>query len=131
MKINQPKASSMNNTLERPLLKSVLNGWRLCCPSCGNGKLMKSYLTVAQDCGSCSQEFHFQRVDDGPAYITILVLGHLLVPLILVCYEMFRPEPVVMALGLSGIAIILALLLLPRIKGALIGLQWAKRMHGF
>jgi len=36
-----------------------------------------------------------------------------------------------MAVGLSLLAIVLALYLLPRIKGALIGLQWAKCMHGF
>jgi uncharacterized protein (DUF983 family) len=116
---------------DRSLGNALILGWKMLCPNCGKSKLMKSYLKVANDCSSCSQEFYHQRADDGPAYITILVLGHLLVPLILISYETLRLEPLTMAVGLSLLAIVLALYLLPRIKGALIGLQWAKCMHGF
>lgn len=121
----------MTNDADRSLRNVILLGWKMLCPNCGESKLMKSYLKVTVDCNSCSQEFQHQKADDGSAYITILVLGHLLVPLILVCYEILRLKPLTMAVGFSLLAIVLALYLLPRTKGALIGLQWAKRMHGF
>ena len=64
-------------------------------------------------------------------YITILISGHILAPLMLIIFEMYRPDPMVLAVGFILIFIAMALFLLPRIKGAFIGLQWAKRMHGF
>jgi uncharacterized protein (DUF983 family) len=115
----------------RSLKSAMFFGWKRLCPKCGQGELMSSYLKVRLGCSSCSQDFHYQRADDGPAYITVLIIGHLLVPLILVFYEFFRLNPLIMAISLSTVAVLLALYLLPRIKGALIGLQWAKQMHGF
>ena len=121
----------MTTESDRSFGNAMFLGWKMLCPNCGKSKLMKSYLKVSINCNSCLRKYHYQRADDGPAYITILVLGHLLVPLILVCYETLRPEPSTMAVGFSLLAIVLALYLLPRIKGALIWLQWAKSMHGF
>ena len=46
-------------------------------------------------------------------------------------YEMWRPEGWVMALVLCTIFTAVSLWLLPRFKGVFVGLQWAKRMHGF
>lgn len=116
---------------DRPVKKAMLNGWRRRCPRCGHGPLLSGYLKVADHCPVCEQEFHHHRADDGPAYITILVVGHLLAPLIHILYVQFRPDPLVMATILSILCIGLSLYLLPRIKGAFIGLQWARRMHGF
>lgn len=121
----------MEDKLNRSSKAAVYFGWKRLCPRCGQGKLMSFYLKVRLNCSYCFQDFHYQRADDGPAYITVLILGHLLVPLILVFYEFFRLNPLIMAVSLSTIAVLLALYLLPRMKGALIGLQWAKKMHGF
>ncbi|MEI4470015.1 DUF983 domain-containing protein [Frigidibacter sp. MR17.24] len=106
-------------------------GWRRCCPSCGSGPMFQGYLAVRESCPVCGLELHHQRADDGPAYLTILVVGHLLAPVILWLWVAFRPEPMVMASLLSVGTVALSLYLLPRIKGALIAMQWAKRMHGF
>ena len=92
---------------------------------------MDGYLSIREECAVCSQELHHHRADDGPAYITILISGHILAPLMLIIFEMYRPDPMVLAVGFILIFIAMALFLLPRIKGAFIGLQWAKRMHGF
>jgi len=124
-------SSTVEEKSKRSLKAALHFGWKRLCPRCGQGELMNSYLVVRLECGYCSQDFHYQRADDGPAYITVLILGHLLVPLILVFYEFFRLNPLIMAVSLSTVAVSLALYLLPRIKGALIGLQWAKKMHGF
>ncbi|NQV67915.1 MAG: DUF983 domain-containing protein, partial [Rhodobacteraceae bacterium] len=60
-----------------------------------------------------------------------LIVGHVLAPLMLYIFVSYLPDPLPFALGLSSLAIVLSLYLLPRLKGAMIGLQWAKHMHGF
>ncbi|WP_425483620.1 DUF983 domain-containing protein [Halovulum dunhuangense] len=116
---------------ERDLRRSLLRGWRRRCPSCGAGPLMQGYLTVREGCAVCGEELHHHRADDGPAWATILITGHIMAPLMLTVYEMFRPEGWLMALVFSGLFTLMALYLLPRIKGMFVGLQWARRMHGF
>lgn len=92
---------------------------------------MASYLEVQPACPVCGTELHHHRADDGPAWATILITGKLMVPLLLFVFEVFRPEPWKMALGLSVLFTVVALWMLPRIKGVFVGMQWAKRMHGF
>jgi len=116
---------------DRPLRPAMLRGWRLRCPNCGAGPLLRGYLSVRDACPVCGEVFHHHRADDGPAYLTILIVGHLLAPVMLISFTTWRPEPLVLAGFLSLGTVALSLYLLPRIKGALIALQWAKRMHGF
>lgn len=86
---------------------------------------------MRNNCSVCSEELYHHRADDGPAWATILISGHLLAPLMLVVYQIFRPEGWVMALGFSMAFLLLALYLLPRLKGMFVAVQWANRMHGF
>jgi uncharacterized protein (DUF983 family) len=86
---------------------------------------------VNSACPSCQEELFHQRADDGPAYLTILLVGHLMAPVLHVAFVAFRPHPMVLATLLCAGFGALSLWLLPRIKGAFIALQWAKRMHGF
>ncbi|QDC10490.1 DUF983 domain-containing protein [Oceanicola sp. D3] len=116
---------------ERLAKPAMLRGWRRRCPSCGNGPMMAGYLKVRDTCPVCEEELHHQRADDGPAYLTIVIVGHILAPLILIVYSNFRPDPLIMATGFSVGCVALSLYLLPRLKGLMVGLQWAKRMHGF
>ncbi|MDF1874031.1 DUF983 domain-containing protein [Vannielia sp.] len=116
---------------ERPTKPAMLRGWRRRCPNCGNGPMMSGYLKVRDNCPVCEEELHHHRADDGPAYLTILIVGHILAPLILFVYTAFRPDPLIMAVGFSIGCVALSLYLLPRLKGLMVGLQWAKRMHGF
>ena len=92
---------------------------------------MSSYLKVRSHCAVCGEDLSHHRADDGPAYVTILVVGHLMAPILHIVYTTFRPEPLVLATTLSIGCIALALYMLPRVKGAIVGLQWAKRLHGF
>lgn len=116
---------------DRPVKPALLRGWRRKCPSCGSGPIFNEYLKVRDHCPVCGEELFHQRADDGPAWATILISGHLLAPMMLIIFEVFRPEGWMMALGFSIFFLLLGLFLLPRIKGVFVGLQWAKRMHGF
>lgn len=116
---------------ERPLKPALLRGWRRRCPSCGAGPMLRGYLTVRESCPVCGEALHHQRADDGPAYLTILIVGHLMAPIMLYVFTEWRPDPLVGASIFSVGAVALCLWLLPRLKGAMVALQWAKRMHGF
>ncbi len=124
-------AVTLPDTPDRPLKPALLRGWLGRCPACGKGRMLERYLKVRPACPACGEELHHHRADDGPAYMTILIVGHLMAPLLMWVFVRFRPSPwTLMAIFMAG-CITLALLLLPRFKGALIALQWAKRMHGF
>ena len=121
----------MTDPEDRPLKPALLRGWRRKCPNCGAGPMLRGYLKVRDACPVCGEELHHHRADDGPAYLTILIVGHLLAPLLMITYVKWRPEPLVMAVGFTIGTVALSLYLLPRLKGALVALQWANRMHGF
>tara|TARA_B100002003_G_scaffold234020_1_gene247460 strand:+ start:302 stop:580 length:279 start_codon:yes stop_codon:yes gene_type:complete len=88
-------------------------------------------LKVRDDCATCGLGLHHHRADDAPPYFTMLILGHILVTLVLMLERAAAP-PLWLHMSLwLPLTVILSLLLLPRIKGALIGFQWAHRMHGF
>ncbi|MHA3915549.1 DUF983 domain-containing protein [Halovulum sp. GXIMD14793] len=127
----QAKQSLPPQPVERDLRQALWRGWKRRCPKCGSGPLLQGYLTVRDTCPVCGQELHHHRADDGPAWLTILIAGHLMAPVMLTVYELWRPEGWVMAVGLSAVFTVLSLYLLPRMKGVFVGFQWAKRMHGF
>jgi uncharacterized protein (DUF983 family) len=110
---------------------ALRRGWARRCPACGEATLMNGYLDVRPTCPACGTELHHHRADDGPAWATILVSGHIMAPLMLIVFEIFRPPGWQMAVGFSLVFTLLSLWMLPRVKGAFVGLQWAKRMHGF
>ncbi|QLQ19678.1 MAG: DUF983 domain-containing protein [Exiguobacterium profundum] len=93
--------------------------------------MLKGYLKVRDTCAVCGEELHHHRADDGPAYLTILIVGHLMAPLILIAFMRWRPDPLILAAVFSVGTVALSLWLLPRLKGAFVAVQWAKRMHGF
>lgn len=118
-------------TGDRPLWRSVSRGFRRKCPNCGSGQLMRSYLKVNDICTVCREDLSHQRADDGPAYLTILIVGHLMAPLLHVVFVKIRPEPLVLFTIFTVGCVGLSLYLLPRLKGAIVGFQWARMMHGF
>ena len=67
------------------------------------------------------------RTDDAPAYFTILIVGHMIVPMVLVIEKSFAPPLWLQTMVWVPLTLALVLLILPRIKGAMIGVQWATR----
>ncbi len=116
---------------KREVMPAILRGVRCRCPACGDGQVFNGYLKVRPVCDACGEELHHQRADDAPPYFTIMILGHLIVPLALALEVAFMPPLWVhMALWIP-LSIVTALALLKPIKGGLVGLQWALYMHGF
>ena len=120
-----------SSDIERETRRALIAGWRRRCPSCETGPMMQGYLTVREHCAVCGEALHHHRADDGPAWATILIAGHLMAPIMLSVFMAYRPAGWVMAIGFSTVFVVLSLYLLPRLKGALVAFQWARRMHGF
>jgi uncharacterized protein (DUF983 family) len=45
------------------------------CPRCHQGKLYKGLLTIAESCSACGQSFAGHEQGDGPAVLSIFIVG--------------------------------------------------------
>lgn len=100
-------------------------GFRGACPVCGTGRLFRGYAKLNPVCGHCAIALDPHRADDAPAYFTIFLVGHLIVPGMLVLERTTHPALWVHWALWLPLTVVLSLLFLPRIKGAIVGLQWA------
>lgn len=124
-------SATTNNTTREKWL-AMRRGLLGRCPHCGEGRIFGGYLKVNDSCPACGEALHHHRADDAPPYFTILIVGHIAGALMLLVEEYNENLEIwIHAIIWPTLVIALSLLLLPRIKGALIGLQWALRMHGF
>lgn len=121
----------LDDFIERPTGEAMWRGWRQRCPRCGQGRLYGRYLKVNDTCANCGLEMAGHRADDAPPYFTILIVAHIVVPLMLMFEQRLQPPEWQHMVLWPPLTVLLCLWLLPRIKGVLIGLQWARRMHGF
>ncbi|NJM36072.1 MAG: DUF983 domain-containing protein [Rhodomicrobium sp.] len=116
---------------KRQLFTAMWRGLRGRCPSCGEGRLFARYLKVADHCPACGEALYHHRADDAPPYFTILIAGHLIVPLLLAFEVALKPPLWLHAALWMPVTVGFCLALLPMVKGAIVGLQWALYMHGF
>jgi uncharacterized protein (DUF983 family) len=118
-------------TEKRDVWQALKRGFRGRCPRCGEGKLFRAFLKVDNNCSVCGLDFTPHRADDLPAYLVIVIVGHLVVPTALIIETDYSP-PVWLQLAIYlPITLILSLALLQPVKGAVVALQWALHMHGF
>ena len=113
------------------LAKAMWRGFRGKCPNCGEGHVFGRFLKVADTCEHCGEELFHQRADDLPAYLVMVVVGHLVVPAILAVETAYAPPYAFQLAVWLPLAVVLSVALLQPVKGAIVGLQWALRMHGF
>lgn len=97
------------------------------CPNCGEGRLFAGYLRIAPECAICGEPLGRYRAADGPAFITISIVGLLLVPILGWSFVALRPDPLTLALIVTVSVTILTLIVLRLVKGAWIGYLWAVR----
>lgn len=111
---------------------ALKRGMRNRCPACGEGKILGGYLKSNESCPTCGEELHHHRADDFPQYLTIFVVGHVLVAALLVVDDLWPSLPMGFHFAIwPTLVVVLCLWLLPVFKGMLIAFQWALRMHGF
>lgn len=122
---------ALPRTLPHTLPQALARGLRGRCPRCGEAELFARFLKPVPRCRVCGQDWTLHAADDFPPYVSILITGHVMAPVII---------GLVLGTDLSGgalmaIALLLAVTmllgLLQPAKGAIIALQWWLGMHGF
>jgi len=111
------------------LLAAIGRGFRRTCPHCAEGSVFSGYLKVS-DCTSCAAPTGSIRADDLPPYLTIFLVGHIVVPLLLYIEAVYRPELWIQMAVWPTVTLLLTLLFLPFMKGAAVGLMWYLSLNG-
>ena len=119
------------STEKRDVWTAMKRGFLSRCPRCGEGKLFRAFLKVDNNCSVCGLDFTPHRADDLPAYLVIVIVGHIVVPTALWIETDYSP-PLWLQLAIYlPLTLIASLALLQPVKGAVVGMQWGLKMHGF
>ncbi|KRB53180.1 hypothetical protein ASE04_08175 [Rhizobium sp. Root708] len=128
---DQPIRYGASEEVERPLGRSIKRGMLNTCPNCGTGKLFKSFLKPVDNCAVCGEAMYHHRADDLPPYLTIVIIGHLIIGGYMAT-DLVWPMPLWLTFAIwTPLTLLATLLIIQPIKGGVIGLQWALKMHGF
>ncbi len=114
----------------RALGPALRNGLRRRCPACGEGSAFAGYLRPVAACTECGEALGHIRADDFPAYIAILVTGHVVVPLLLFVEQLWSPALWLQALVWPLLALAMLAVLLPVAKGGVLAAMWALGLAG-
>ncbi len=105
-------------------------GLAMRCPQCGEGRVLKKYISPEESCSACGEDFTRLKADDGPAWLTILIVGHISIPLLLSLEQGGHLEGMWVLPAVIAGTIALSLALLPVTKGIFIAALWlSKRGH--
>lgn len=117
--------------IQRSWKSAMARGLTCRCPACGKGRLFRAFLKVADTCPTCGTDLHHQRADDAPPYFTMMIVGHILIPAVVIVERVWHPEIWLQLSLWLPLTFFLTIGLIQPVKGAIVGLQWALRMHGF
>jgi uncharacterized protein (DUF983 family) len=120
--------AAMSDDARTPLLQAMWRGLKGRCPHCGEGRMFYRYLKVSPHCPACNHDLDQYPSDDGPAYFTILLVGHLVVAPMVVLPILWKAPMLIVAPVVLTALFIVTLVVLPRVKGAVIGLLYANRV---
>jgi uncharacterized protein (DUF983 family) len=115
----------------RPLFRSLIRGFAGRCPHCGKGHLFGRFLKPVATCSVCGEDYTHQRAEDAPPYFTMVIVGHILVPILLAVQLTTDLSVTTHLLIWLPLTAILTIGLLQPVKGAIVAAQWALHMHGF
>ena len=125
----QPDRSPERSAWPHPALSTAVGRGLLGrCPACGKSHLFNGFLRVVKTCSNCGAPLGLARADDAPPYFTILVTGHIVVPLMFAVDRMQSPPLWVMSAIFVPLTLVLALGLLRPIKGGTVGLMLTLNM---
>jgi uncharacterized protein (DUF983 family) len=91
------------------------------CPVCGKGRIFNGFLRVVSECEHCNAPLGLARADDAPPYFTILIVGHIVIPAMLITQKLYDPANWTLSAIFLPLTLVLALGLLRPIKGATVG----------
>ena len=111
-----------------PMRVAIGRGLLSRCPACGKSHLFNGYLRVVPECKNCGAPLGLARADDAPPYFTILVTGHIIVPLMVIVDRMQEPPLWVMSAIFLPLTLMVTLGLLRPIKGGTVALMLALNM---
>jgi uncharacterized protein (DUF983 family) len=122
---------AVGRPVERDWRSAIGRGLMGRCPHCGEGKLFRAFLKPVDTCEVCGEAMHHQRADDLPPYIVITIVGHIVVGGLLMA-EKYANWPMWLHMAIwPALTVLLCLVMMQPVKGGVVGLQWAMRMHGF
>ncbi len=98
------------------------------CPACGNGRIFDGFLRVVPQCEHCAAPLGLARADDAPPYFTILIVGHIVIPLMLITQKLYDPTNLMLSAIFLPLTVILSVGLLRPVKGATVGLMLSFNM---
>lgn len=108
----------------------LLRGFTRRCPHCTKAPAFRGYLKVVDKCSQCSAPLGLTRADDAPPYFTIVVVGHIVIPLMLLAERLYHPADWVHAALWLPLTVVLTLAFLPYVKGGVLGLMWGIGVRG-
>lgn len=115
---------------DRPLGRSMWRGLCKRCPRCGHGSLVVQYLKPTSGCPECGEAYDSIRTDDFAPWLTVLMLGHLLMPAAVSLERLVHPPLWVHLVVWVPLGIEMVIVLLPRAKGLALGLMWSLGLRG-
>ncbi|QCI98518.1 DUF983 domain-containing protein [Agrobacterium larrymoorei] len=107
-----------------PPVDPIKVGLQGCCPRCGRGKLFDGFLKIKPSCSACGLDYSFADAGDGPAVFVMLIVGFLIMGLALWFDSLFAPPVWLHALIWLPLAVIVSLVLLRKLKGIMVALQY-------
>ena len=118
------QADRTTSPADIPLMTVIRRGLSRCCPKCGEGAVLTGYLTRVAACGSCGEDLSHISADDGPAWATLIVVGHVLAPFLILLGRDERLPVWMAVLVLAAMMLAGVWWCLPRLKGLFISLIW-------
>lgn len=116
---------------KRDMGTAIKRGLLCRCPRCGEGKLFRAFLKPVDNCAVCGEDYTHHRADDLPAYLSIVIVGHIAVAGFMATDQLVVWSNWAHLAIWTPLTVILALGTIQPIKGGVIGFQWAGHMHGF
>lgn len=121
----------MSSNTPDTLGRAVSRGFRCRCPACGESSMFSRFLKVDATCRACGEELHHHRADDLPAYLVVVIVGHVLLSLTLWVEIKYSPDYWVYAVTFLPLSLAMIFGLIQPIKGMIVAVQWHLGMHGF
>jgi uncharacterized protein (DUF983 family) len=122
-----PWTNTMDRGEKRNIWTALVRALRGRCPRCGRAPLFRAYLKQVDACPECAEAWSEIRTDDAAPWLTILIVGHVMAPVLVAMSKSGLFSPWEMAAILVPVLIAMCLLILPRAKALFMAAIWALR----